>query len=94
MSSNLSHAHLPGAGLIASGIEDLTQRRETVASLLVSVGGRRLRAAGLRLPPLLENPELRLYLWLARENEDAAHGRYNALIRLLVSFERALECES
>jgi len=29
---------------------------------------------------------------LARENPDSAHSRYNALIRTLVSFERALEC--
>ena len=54
----------------------------------------RLRAAGLQVPPLLENPEIRLYQRLAIENENAAHGRYNALIRLLVSFERALECEN
>jgi hypothetical protein len=29
---------------------------------------------------------------LAAEDADSAHGRYNALIRQLVSFERAAEC--
>jgi hypothetical protein len=90
----VSFGHLPGADLVAAGIEDLAGKRETIASLLVSVGGLRLRAAGLQVPPLLDNPELRLYQALALENENAAHGRYNSLIRLLVSFERALECEN
>jgi hypothetical protein len=35
-----------------------------------------------------------LYLRLAAENEDDAHSRYNALVRRLVSFERALACAS
>ena len=30
----------------------------------------------------------------ARDGDDAAHARYNALIRRLVSFERALACAS
>jgi hypothetical protein len=92
VTAHAAFAHLPGADLIAAGIEDLAAQRETVASLLVSIGGLRLRAAGLGLPPLLDNPEIRLYQSLARENQDAAHGRYNALVRVLVSFERALEC--
>jgi hypothetical protein len=94
MPSEFTYGHLPGAHLVAAGLEDLDQQRETIASLLVSVGGLRLRAAGLQVPPLLDNPEIRLYQFLARENVNAAHGRYNALIRLLVSFERALECEN
>jgi hypothetical protein len=32
-----------------------------------------------------------LYALLARDDAAAAHGRYNALIRRLVSFERAAE---
>jgi hypothetical protein len=38
------------------------------------------------------NPEHRLYLRLAADDSDSAHSRYNALIRRLVSFERALAC--
>jgi hypothetical protein len=44
--------------------------------------------------PTVETPEHRLYELLAREEPDSAHSRYNALIRRLVSLERALECES
>jgi hypothetical protein len=43
-------------------------------------------------PTGVENPEHRLYELLAADDSDAAHSRYNALIRQLVSFERALEC--
>ena len=35
-----------------------------------------------------------LYELLAQEDPDSAHSRYNALIRKLVSFERAAECVS
>ena len=38
--------------------------------------------------------QIGLYLLLAEDDSDSAHGRYNALIRRLVSFERALECAS
>jgi len=84
---------LPGADLIAAGLEDAAAGRETVGSLLVAIGAPRLRRAGLEVPVLpLSDPELRLYELLALEDSDSAHSRYNALIRQLVSFERALEC--
>jgi hypothetical protein len=38
------------------------------------------------------DPEHRLYALLAADDSDSAHARYNALIRQLVSFERAAEC--
>ena len=66
----------------------------TVEALLVSIGARRLIAAGLELPAALPDPELRLYELLAEEDQDSAHGRYNALVRRLVSYERAAECAS
>lgn len=34
---------LPGGDLVAAGLEDLAQGRETVAALLVSIGAPRLR---------------------------------------------------
>lgn len=84
---------LPGGDLIAQGLEDLAAGTETVAALLVSIGAPRLRRLGLDVPVLLpERPEHRLYEHLARGDEDSAHSRYNALIRRLVSFERAAEC--
>jgi hypothetical protein len=52
-----------------------------------------LRRLGHAVPPGFPEPEQRLYTLLARDHPAAAHSRYNALIRRLVSFERAAECE-
>lgn len=81
---------LPGAELVAKGLADLERNEETAESLLVSIGAPRLRLLGLRLPATLPGAEERLYRLLARDGPDSAHGRYNALVRSLVSFERSL----
>lgn len=85
---------LPGGDLVARGLRDLAADRESVESLLVEVGAPRLRALGISVPEgaNAEPPEHRLYDLLARQDADGAHSRYNALIRRLVSFERAAEC--
>ena len=85
---------LPGQDLIAAGLADLANGVESAAALLVAIGSPRLRDLGLTVPPTPEHPEHRLYALLAAENADAAHGRYNALVRRFVSFERALACAS
>lgn len=85
-------AAFPGGDLIAEGLDDLARGRLSVASLLVSVGAPRLRRLGLELGEVLPEPEHRLYALLEEEDPDTAHSRYNALIRRLVSFERAAEC--
>ena len=84
---------LPGGELVCGGIEDLAEGIESEPALLVAIGAPRLRRVGVPVPEhSLTSPELRLYHRLSRVNPDAAHGRYNALIRRLVSFERAAEC--
>lgn len=92
--------NLPGADLVESGLAALRRGDMTVEALLVLVGAPRLRAAGLDVPPsppvepgppVHGSPEIALYLALAAEHPADAHSRYNALIRRLVSFERALE---
>jgi|CXWL01.1.fsa_nt_gi hypothetical protein len=90
----MTDSPLPGAELIRQGLLDLEAGRESVAGLLVAVGAPRLRRLGFAVPPSTASdpPEHRLYHLLAREGPDSAHGRYNALIRRLVSFERAAEC--
>jgi hypothetical protein len=85
---------LPGGDLVRTGIRDLERGVESVEALLVSIGAPRLAQLGLRIPAPLPSPEHRLYERLAREDADAAHSRYNALVRRLVSFERAAECAS
>ncbi len=90
---------LPGADLVLAGLDALDALAQgeqdgfTPEALLVAIGARRLRAAGLVLPDapaLPKHPELALYEAIAAAHPDA-HSRYNALIRRLVSFERALE---
>ena len=82
---------LPGADIVARGLADLAAGRESIASLLVSVGAPRLVRSGIQVSQPFPSPESRLYAMLYREHGDAAHSRYNALIRRLVSFERSLE---
>ena len=84
---------LPGAELIESGLRDLAAGKESVHALIVSIGAHRLRSLGIDVSRAFPQPELRLYALLAKSYGDAAHSRYNALIRRLVSYERALECE-
>lgn len=86
---------LPGEDLVASGIEDLLSGIDSIPSLLVSIGSPRLRRLGLEIPsPATPDPEHRLYRLLAESDPSSAHSRYNALIRRLISFERAAECAS
>ncbi len=83
---------LPGAELIEAGLRDLSRGAETVESLLVSIAAQRLRSLGLDVPPAIADAELRLYHQLAAMHGAAAHSRYNALVRRLVSFQRAAAC--
>ncbi|HEV2720150.1 MAG TPA: hypothetical protein VG323_09035 [Thermoanaerobaculia bacterium] len=83
---------LPGADLIRDGLRDLANGVESIPAMLVLVGGPRLRDLGFEVPDVPYLPEHRLYELLAAEDSDDAHSRYNALIRRLVSFERAAEC--
>jgi hypothetical protein len=85
----------PGGDLVRDGLADLADGVESVPSLLVSIGAPRLRRAGLSLPrEPFATPEHRLYELLAASEPDSAHSRYNALLRRLISFERAVECAS
>jgi hypothetical protein len=84
---------LPGHDLVREGLADLDRGQRTAAALLVLIGAERLRRAGVAVPAVeIEDPEHALYELLAAEDSDSAHSRYNALIRQLVSFERAAEC--
>ena len=82
---------LPGADLVHAGLSDLARGRHTIAACLVRIARTRLSRAGLALN--VENrsdAELVLYRLLMAQGGDA-YGRYNALLRELVSFERALD---
>jgi hypothetical protein len=87
-------AGLPGSDLVTTGVEDLERGLETIEALTVSIGAARLASLGVTVRSPIPFPEHRLYQWLAKQDADSAHSRYNALIRRLVSFERAAECVS
>lgn len=84
--------NLPGADLIRDGLSDLENGVESVESLLVLIGAPRLRDLGFDVPDTPDFPEDRLYARLAELHGNGAHSKYNALIRRLVSFERAAAC--
>jgi hypothetical protein len=85
--------NFPGGDLVREGLDDLSRDIESVPALLVSIGAPRLRRIGMKVPETaFPEPEHRLYEMLAKTDPDSAHSRYNALIRRLVSFERAAEC--
>ena len=88
----MSAGQLPGADLVDQGVADLAAGRESIPALLVSIGAPRLRALGLIVPEPIGDAEHRLYGLLRQADADSAHARYNALVRRLVSFERALAC--
>ena len=90
---NATPLEYPGADWIEAGLRDLARGTESVPALLVLVGAPRLRRLGIAVPPApVVDPEQRLYAVLAADDPDAAHSRYNALVRRLVSYERAVEC--
>ena len=85
---------LPGGDLICAGLRDAVAGIESVESLLVEIAASRLRESGLPVPamrPATLDAEIRLHRLLAKTHGDDAYGRYNALLRRLVSFTRALD---
>ena len=85
---------IPGADLVATGLEALRRGELSVEALLVAVGAPRLRSLGLAVGApanMPRHPELALYQAVGRAHPDDTHSRYNALIRRLVSFEHELE---
>lgn len=87
-------AGLPGEELIRQGLTDVASGTDSIPALLVAVGYPRLR----ELHPLRQlkdklcrDPEVRLYGMLAEKYQREAHSQYNALLRRLVTFERAYE---
>jgi hypothetical protein len=83
----------PGGELVRQGLDHLAEGRESEAALLVLIGAPRLRRLGFKVRESESGPpEHKLYALLSSSDPDSAHSRYNALIRRLVSFERAVEC--
>lgn len=84
---------LPGADLIAKGLENLEDGKKTVEALLVLIGGPRLRRLGIPVPQNQFRicPELSLYKLLEDRESANAYSLYNSYLRRLISFEQACE---
>jgi hypothetical protein len=88
---------LPGAELVAKGLEDLKAEKLSDAALLVLVAEPRLKNLAIPLPawrPKIAGPvEHALYSWLEDQPGIDAYSRYNSLLRRMNSFAQALERE-
>lgn len=84
--------HLPGGLRVAEGLADHAAGRRGINACLVRIAAPRLIRAGLMAvpEPAGSDAELELYQILSSEPGNA-YGRYNAMIRELVSFEHALD---
>jgi len=83
---------LPGGDIVERGLSDCEQGLSSIEALLVSIGAPRLGQLGFEVAAPIPDAERRLYERLHAEDADSAHARYNALVRRLVSFERAAAC--
>lgn len=83
---------LPGSALIREGLADLRAGRQTIAACLARIASPRLSRAGLIDPKVIDEDGMELELYQLLSGEGArAYGRYNSLLRELVSFEHALD---
>jgi hypothetical protein len=87
-------AGLPGEELVRAGLADLASGALSPEALLIAIARPRLRRQGVAIPAAadaLADAELALYRALRARHPSDAYSRYNALLRRLVRFERALE---
>lgn len=92
MTQSENEPKLPGEDLVRKGAADFAAGRRSIESYLVQIGSARLRSAGVKLEgPVDPDADYRLYELLSQTHGDSAHAEYNAYLRQLVSFERAME---
>lgn len=87
---------LPGAEMVCRGLADLRCGRESIDALLVVIAYPRFTRLGAVIPatlltPFVPDTELRLYRLLCRQQPRDPYSLYNALLRQLASYGRALE---
>ncbi len=75
--------------MVDEGLADLASGRTSAASLLVSLAAPRLRREGVPVTNTQPDPELRLYRLLSSTAGELGYARYNAHLRLIVSFADA-----
>lgn len=85
---------LPGAEIVLPGLEDLREGRDTIDAASVLLARSRMISAGLDVPerpPGVGEPGHRLFDLLVEARVPDPHSRYNAILRRIDSFARALE---
>jgi hypothetical protein len=83
---------LPGEEIISKGLHDFAAGVPSIESLLLQIGEPRLQREGIRFDrPVDPDADYKLYELLGKAHGNEAHSQYNAWVRRLVSFERALE---
>jgi hypothetical protein len=95
----MSHSalkQLPGSEIVLPGLADLRAGRPSIDASAVQSAATRLRRAGIDVPsPSVDTnapPAAHvLYRQLRDELGDAAHSRYNAILRRVLSFAGAAE---
>lgn len=85
---------LPGASDVMKGLSDVRSGQRSIEALLVGIAEPRFRALGLwepAWPSLGSGLEIELYRALGNSAEPDPYSAYNARLRELSSFIRALE---
>jgi len=82
---------LPGAEFVEPGLRDLEADRLSDEALAVLAAAPRLRRAGLHVPSHADELDAsrRLYVSLAAQLGDDAHGRHHAIMRRVASYASA-----
>lgn len=86
---------LPGEELVTQGLKDLAAGKITEDALLVLIASPKLQRFGIVIPNVAvpEPYEHQLYSLLSARFGNAAHSRYNSLLRRIVSYAHALAHE-
>ena len=84
--------NLPGNEIINKGFSDLRSKTVSPESLLILSARIKLTRLGFNIPfSNTTEPSLKMFALLEEKHGNAAHSKYNALRRQLVSFMRAVQ---
>ena len=83
---------MPGAQMVVKGLEDMENGSASVEYYLARIASPVLVKAGLlnKVSTSIDD-EINLYQLLNTKDEPNAYGKYNSLMRLLVSFETCMK---
>jgi hypothetical protein len=77
---------LPGADLVAAGLQDVAAGRRTLEASLVQLAPVRLRRVGIELTALDGEAKAKVFALVVAAEDGSAHSRFNAVVDRLDSF--------